>query len=195
MPALARYAWLVLAYNVAVIGWGAYVRATGSGAGCGSHWPLCNGAVLPRAAEAATLIEFTHRVTSGIALLLVVALRDTLFPAASLSQGLAADLDSTSHFLIRLRAFHPILAIAVALAIALTRRDPTFTSPRGRSSRAPIVILLSVQLSLGALNLLTLAPLPVQMAHLLMSNLLWIAMVWAWMGGKEGSGLQVAGKS
>jgi heme a synthase len=37
MPALARFAWSVLAWNVAVIAWGAYVRATGSGAGCGDH--------------------------------------------------------------------------------------------------------------------------------------------------------------
>src|SRR5687767_5652039 len=74
MPALARYAWLVLAYNVAVILWGAYVRATGSGAGCGSHWPLCNGQVLPRSPDAAMMIEFSHRLTSGLALVAVVAL-------------------------------------------------------------------------------------------------------------------------
>jgi heme A synthase len=74
MPGLARYAWAVLAYNVAVILWGAYVRATGSGAGCGAHWPLCNGEVLPRAAGVATLIEFSHRATSGLALLAVAAL-------------------------------------------------------------------------------------------------------------------------
>ncbi len=43
----AAFAWGVLAYNVAVILWGALVRATGSGAGCGGHWPLCNGEVLP----------------------------------------------------------------------------------------------------------------------------------------------------
>jgi heme A synthase len=43
----ARFAWGVLAYNVAVILWGALVRATGSGAGCGGHWPLCNGVALP----------------------------------------------------------------------------------------------------------------------------------------------------
>jgi heme A synthase len=64
----------VLAYNVAVILWGAYVRATGSGAGCGAHWPLCNGEVVPRAAGVATLIEFSHRATSGLALLAVAAL-------------------------------------------------------------------------------------------------------------------------
>jgi heme A synthase len=70
----AAYAWAVVAANLAVIVWGAYVRASGSGAGCGSHWPLCNGQVLPRDAGAKTLVEFTHRLTSGVALLLVVAL-------------------------------------------------------------------------------------------------------------------------
>ncbi len=70
----AKYAWGVLAYNIGVILWGAYVRATGSGAGCGSHWPLCNGEVIPRSAQVETLIEFTHRITSGAALLLVVGL-------------------------------------------------------------------------------------------------------------------------
>jgi heme A synthase len=74
MPAAARFAWGALLYTVAVILWGAYVRATGSGAGCGAHWPLCNGEVLPRSAETATLIEFSHRLTSGIALLAVVML-------------------------------------------------------------------------------------------------------------------------
>jgi heme A synthase len=74
MPRLARFAWAVLAYNVAVIVWGAYVRATGSGAGCGAHWPLCNGEIVPRAARVATLIEFSHRLTSGVALVGVVAL-------------------------------------------------------------------------------------------------------------------------
>lgn len=70
----ARYAWMVLAYNVAVVLWGAYVRASGSGAGCGRHWPRCNGVVIPRSPSTETLIEFTHRATSGIALLAVVAL-------------------------------------------------------------------------------------------------------------------------
>lgn len=74
MPRFTRYAWFVLAYNLAVILWGAMVRATGSGAGCGSHWPLCNGQVVPRAAALETLIEFSHRVTSGLALLLVLGL-------------------------------------------------------------------------------------------------------------------------
>jgi heme a synthase len=79
-PTFARYAWFVLIYNLAVILWGAYVRATGSGAGCGNHWPLCNGVVTPHSASAQTLIEFTHRLSTGldvplIALLLVWAFR------------------------------------------------------------------------------------------------------------------------
>ena len=70
----STYAWSVLVFNVFVIVWGAFVRATGSGAGCGSHWPLCNGEVILRAPAIETIIEFSHRATSGIDLLLVVAL-------------------------------------------------------------------------------------------------------------------------
>ena len=81
----SRYAWSVVAANLFVILWGALVRATGSGAGCGRHWPLCNGEMLPQAAAAATLIEFTHRVTSGLALLLVVGL--FWWSRRALSQG------------------------------------------------------------------------------------------------------------
>ncbi len=71
---LALFAWLVLGYNVLVILWGAFVRATGSGAGCGAHWPLCNGEVVPRAPSAEMLVEFSHRLSSGLALVAVVAL-------------------------------------------------------------------------------------------------------------------------
>lgn len=60
--------------NLAVFAWGALVRATGSGAGCGRHWPTCNGEVVPTAPEVATLIELTHRVTSGLDLLLTAGL-------------------------------------------------------------------------------------------------------------------------
>ncbi len=70
----ARFSILVVAANLLVIAWGAYVRATGSGAGCGSHWPLCQGQVLPRDPGLETMIEYSHRASSGLALLLVVAL-------------------------------------------------------------------------------------------------------------------------
>ena len=71
MPPIAGFAWATLACNVAVVLWGAYVRATGSGAGCGNKWPVCGGAVLGEGAKAQTIIEFIHRLTSGIALLMV----------------------------------------------------------------------------------------------------------------------------
>jgi heme A synthase len=69
-----RLAWWLLAYNLLVVAWGAFVRATGSGAGCGAHWPLCNGEVVPRAPSAETLIELSHRLTSGLDGLLVLGL-------------------------------------------------------------------------------------------------------------------------
>jgi cytochrome c oxidase assembly protein subunit 15 len=294
-PAFVRFAWSALAVTVAVIVWGAVVRATGSGAGCGSHWPLCNGAVVPLAPRAATVIEYIHRVTSGSAMLLslglvigarqvfaaghrartwalwafgfmlleaalgaglvllglvedntsglraayiavhlsntmvltglmtgtiwwasrpigravgpilrsqgllftmaltmlvaaaggAVALGDTLFPAASLGQGLAADMSPTSHFLIRLRWIHPAMAVAVVLILMVqVRRDATFAGPDRHGIRTALVSLVHLQAGLGVINLLMLAPLPLQMAHLLGSNLLWIAMVWAWMQGQ-----------
>ncbi len=74
MTRFARFSWGVLAYNVLVILWGAFVRASGSGAGCGRHWPMCNGTVVQRAPKIETIIELTHRVTSGICLVLVVGL-------------------------------------------------------------------------------------------------------------------------
>ncbi len=61
----ASYAWMALAYNLTVVLWGAYVRATGSGAGCGNRWPMCNG-VAAQSPAAATLIEFTHRAMSAL---------------------------------------------------------------------------------------------------------------------------------
>ena len=271
--AFVRFAWFTLAVTVVVIIWGAVVRATGSGAGCGSHWPLCNGDVVPLAPTTSTVIEYTHRLTSGIVLVLsvvmfvwarrlfppghrargwagaalafmlgeaaigagivllelvennasalravyqgvhltntmflvgamtatirfsgsrvlgssgfrplvvvtmalmvlvgatgaIVALGDTLFPHASLAEGIAADFDATSHFLIRLRIWHPILAAAASLLAVFTFRTPLVTT------------LVVAQVGLGVLNLMMLAPLPLQMAHLLGSNVLWIAMVW-----------------
>jgi heme a synthase len=70
----AHFAWATVCCNLAVVLWGAYVRATGSGAGCGNKWPECGGQILGTGAGAATIIEFTHRITSAIALLMVATL-------------------------------------------------------------------------------------------------------------------------
>jgi cytochrome c oxidase assembly protein subunit 15 len=74
MSPVARFAWTTLYWNVAVILWGAYVRATGSGAGCGNRWPLCNGTLVGAGANGQTIVEFTHRITSAISLLVVTGL-------------------------------------------------------------------------------------------------------------------------
>ena len=304
---IARFAWATLAYNVAVIAWGAYVRATGSGAGCGSHWPLCNGQVIPRAASIETLVEFSHRVTSGIALLAVVvlffwvrracaaghparaaamlslvfilaeaavgaglvlfqlvadnasmaralfmavhlmntflllgaltltahwvgggspirvvarpgvlagviaaivglllvgvsgavaALGDTLFPMTTLQDALAADLSPTSHVLLRLRVLHPALAIGVALAIAGTmHRLPLATQDRrGRHAARTVTVLLLLQLAVGILNVILLAPVWLQMTHLLIADGVWIAFTIAAASALASPGAVVAAR-
>jgi heme A synthase len=289
MSPLARFAWAVLGYNIAVILWGAYVRATGSGAGCGSHWPLCNGEVLPRSPDVAMLIEFSHRITSGVALLAVVglliwilkacpkghparrggalslffmlteaavgaglvlfqlvadnatlaramfmavhllntfillgcmtltawwlsggegldvknhpaaawaavagcaalllvstsgavaALGDTLFPSGSLADGLSADLSASSHVLIRLRVLHPVLAAGGALALLwLAPRLSRGAGPSGRFYARAVSSLVVLQLCLGVLNLFLLAPVSLQILHLLVADAIWVSFI------------------
>jgi heme A synthase len=286
----AIYAWGVVAFNLAVILWGAYVRASGSGAGCGSHWPLCNGEVLPSSPQMHTLIEFTHRVTSSMALLLVVglivwafrafprkhpvragavlslifiltealigaglvifdyvagnaslgralfmsvhlvntfvllavmtltawwvsggkplrlreqggiawlllvglfgmlvlavsgavaALGDTLFPVETLAAGLKQDFSPTAHFLLRLRLLHPGLAVAVGCVVMLVAAAASFSRPtlRVRRSSSVVIALVFTQLGAGLLNLALLAPVWLQLVHLLLADLVWIALV------------------
>src|SRR5271156_4814781 len=71
---LRRFAWGVVAFFIATILWGTVVRATGSGAGCGDHWPLCNGTVFQQSPTMQTMIEFAHRVTAALDLFGVVGL-------------------------------------------------------------------------------------------------------------------------
>lgn len=287
-----RYAWFVLVYLILVILWGAFVRATGSGAGCGSHWPLCNGVVVPRDAQVETLIEFAHRVTSafsgvlvlgmliwafrlfpkghivrkaavystvfiiteglvgaglvlfewvadnesvaraismavhlvntflllaavsltawwsgakgevslrlrgqgqtgrlfaGALVLLVIlgasgaitALGDTLFPSGTLREGIAQDFEATAHFLVRLRVYHPLIAVITAVYLwlasgAIAKARPgigvMFFSQTVR-------ILVVVQLAAGVANILLNVPVWMQLVHLLLADLMWIAVV------------------
>jgi heme A synthase len=286
----ARFAWSLLAYDVGVAAWGAYVRATGSGAGCGRHWPLCNGEVVPRAPRIETLVELSHRVSSGVALggtlfllgwafrayparhhvrrgaaasaafmaaealigaVLVLfalvahdasstrvlsvslhlvntflllgataltawwasggerirlrgqgaiawatllplaavlavgttgaltALGDTLFPSANLAMGLARDFDSSAPGLVRLRAFHPVLAAGTALLVVLVApfvraRRPSRAA--GMLSRASVALVV-LQVAAGLLDVTLLAPVWVQLAHLVLADAVWIALV------------------
>lgn len=74
LSGFAKYAWLTLVYNVVVILWGVFLRASKSGDGCGKHWLTCNGEVVPSAPELKTVIEFSHRLTSGLAFVTVLIL-------------------------------------------------------------------------------------------------------------------------
>jgi heme a synthase len=81
-----------LVLNLFTILWGAYVRVSGSGAGCGSHWPLCNGQVIPLLPQLHTLIEFAHRLSSGACLLFAIALfawGRALFPKGHMARQAA----------------------------------------------------------------------------------------------------------
>jgi cytochrome c oxidase assembly protein subunit 15 len=72
--ALTVYAGVVVGFMVLVILEGAVVRATGSGAGCGNHWPLCNGDFFPHHPQLATVIEYLHRSMTGVCTGLVAGL-------------------------------------------------------------------------------------------------------------------------
>jgi heme A synthase len=279
--AFARYAWSVLVYNVGVVLWGAYVRATGAGAGCGNRWPLCNGSVIPVSPTLNTIIEFTHRATSGISLALVAvlvvwafrafprqhparlgavlsgvfllteallgaalvllehvaknpsanrawshsshlvntltllacltltawwgvgnprlslrsrvvvplvevmvlgvtgaiaALGDTLFPARTLAEGFAQDFDRASNLFVRLRFLHPLFAILVG-AWVLWFCVSTMRQPALRGWAVLVLGLLGAQMLAGAANLLLMAPVWLQMVHLLLADGFWIALV------------------
>jgi cytochrome c oxidase assembly protein subunit 15 len=288
MRPLTRFAWITLAYNIAVILWGAYVRATGSGAGCGNRWPLCNGTVLPRTPQAQTIIEFTHRLTSALAIVMVssllvwcwrktskgdwtryssvlavlllfneallgallvlfehvaqdrslgrplflcahfgntllllaalaltahwlpegrrrfsvaknraeivavvlgllatmcigitgslAALGDTLFPATSLRTSLIEDF-SSGNILLRLRFLHP-LAVAIAAIYVVWLILRSLKRPgRPRNQGVMLVGGLIGQIGLGILNVLLLAPVWLQLVHLLAAELFWVLVV------------------
>jgi cytochrome c oxidase assembly protein subunit 15 len=291
MRAFARFAWAALFWNLAVVAWGAFVRATGSGAGCGQHWPMCNGEVVPRAPALATAIEFTHRVMSGIGLVLVAALLvwairilprghaarraaiaagllmvtealvgaalvlfgwvakdaslargwvvalhlantflllaalalvaavaerpqgltldgrgslaaaillglvstliagatgaiaalgDTLYPATSFAEGLRQEAAANASALLRLRVVHPFAAVGGAIAVAASARAAFRACPsdeRVRRLAVALLLLEGLELGLGAFNLVLLAPVWLQLAHLLVADLIWLSLV------------------
>ncbi len=171
--AFSRYAWGVLGLCIGVVLWGAYVRATGSGAGCGGHWPLCNGEVVPRSPSAATLIEFTHRASSGLVFIAVLILliwafrsfprRSPVRAAASLSMlfmitealvgaglvlfGLVGENDSLARAW--MMAFHLINTFLLLAGLSLTAwwssgdRIPARSSPTA-GAVPPAVLLLGL---------------------------------------------------
>jgi cytochrome c oxidase assembly protein subunit 15 len=71
---LRLYAWIVTVYTILVILWGGAVTATGSGNGCGDHWPLCDGQVIVSHPQMKMMIEYGHRLSSGLVLFAIFGL-------------------------------------------------------------------------------------------------------------------------
>src|SRR3954447_20925050 len=74
LDSFAKYAIFVLVWNLVVILWGVFLRASKSGDGCGQHWLTCQGEVIPSAPELKTVIEFSHRITSTLAGIAIIVL-------------------------------------------------------------------------------------------------------------------------
>ena len=109
----------------------------------------------------------------------VTALGGTLFPVTSLAEGLRQDLSPTSHVLIRLRFYHPFIALAVGgwlIFVAACARRQSSHALTKRFANALIALVLT-QLLAGLVNLLLHAPIWLQLLHLLLSDLIWIALL------------------
>src|ERR1700733_9984607 len=118
---LPRFAWAVLVYNVAAVLWGAVVRATGSGAGCGDHWPLCNGVVVQTHPHLATLIELAHRMSAGVTVIAVLILLVWIFRSTA-----AGHLSRISVIAATVMIFNESLlgALLVLLRLTADNRSP-----------------------------------------------------------------------
>jgi heme A synthase len=116
---------------------------------------------------------FLLAATSGA----ITALGDTLFPALSLAAGLREDFDPAAHLFVRLRAFHPLLAILAGGWMVYFGAKSAARLPGAKWFARSVWLLVGLQICAGAINLLLLAPVWVQMVHLLTADLLWIAFV------------------
>jgi cytochrome c oxidase assembly protein subunit 15 len=97
---VARFAWVVVGYFIFVVLLGAVVRATDSGGGCGASWPLCNGDFFPHHPRLATVIEFTHRSTSGVCTVLLIGLAIWTFWATPKGHRARAAVSWAGFFLV-----------------------------------------------------------------------------------------------
>jgi len=109
----------------------------------------------------------------------VAALGDTLFPAKTLAEALQQDLSPTAHLLIELRLLHPLLACAAGAAVLLVSYQSRRASSESETRRYAFATggLVFLQLLAGLVNVLLLAPVWLQIVHLLLADLLWIALV------------------
>jgi heme A synthase len=109
----------------------------------------------------------------------VTALGDTLFPAETLVEGFNQDLDPTAHFLIQLRVVHPVVAILTGIYLVLVARWVAGSRPDAHTTRfaQATTLVFFIQVGVGTLNLGLLAPIWMQIIHLVMADLLWMVFV------------------
>jgi heme A synthase len=109
----------------------------------------------------------------------VTALGDTLFPAATLAEGIAQDFSPAAHYLVRLRVWHPVIAILVGFYVGLVAGLAAMFHGERRIRRFAAALggLFILQLLAGLVNLVLLAPVWMQIVHLLLADLVWIALV------------------
>jgi heme A synthase len=128
-----------------------------------------------RNALAALAVTVVVSITGAIA-----ALGDTLFPASSLTAGMQQDFSSASSWLLRLRLLHPVIAVLGAvylLWIAITLRRGRDESDPTRVAAGRVITLVVFQVAAGAINISLLAPVWMQLIHLLIADVVWIAVV------------------
>jgi heme a synthase len=178
--ALRVFGWGTLAYNVAVILWGAYVRFTGSGAGCGNRWPLCDGVISHPQIQ--TVIEFTHRMSSGAALVsvaclwvwtrlsmprrhpsryagtvaLLLMINEALLGAfLVLFEHVAQDKSMAHTISLSLHSVNTMLLLGAIALTAFWIGKPSFKVLHWPTDRAVIPVLLAIMLLVGATGAVT----------------------------------------
>ena len=109
----------------------------------------------------------------------ITALGDTLFPSTSLAQTLAEQSNPGANFLIRLRIYHPIIAILVGVYSLYLVRHLSGQSNDNTGKRLGILMgtLIIIQWTAGVTNVLLLAPVWMQVAHLFLADSVWISYI------------------
>ena len=108
----------------------------------------------------------------------VTALGDTLFPAESLIEGIKNDFSPTANFLVRLRMWHPVFAVSVGIYLLYMTQyiRESLDDSKVRQFTYAVIIIFGIQLGAGALNLLLLVPIWMQIVHLFLATLVWITL-------------------
>ena len=127
----------------------------------------------PAGMAAVSLLAFVFLGISGA----IAALGDTLYPASSLASGLANDFNPSANLWLRLRLFHPMIAVAVAFWLFYFALSRLARRPDLRPHAFALIGLVIAQVAAGGANLLLLAPLGMQLLHLLLADLVWLALV------------------